>query len=170
MNFDELHLVLQEADDLLKSSALRAVNASLTARNWIVGCYIVEFELRGEDRGKYGDRLLEKLAKRLRQTGLSARSLYLNRKFFLAYPRLGDPLSGYFSMLAAPLPEILQTLSAKSLSPENEEDGILQTVSAKFKEDEISVPAKEVLARLSFSHFPAAMPFSISPPITYFAA
>ena len=117
-----------------------------------MGCYIVEFELRGEDRGKYGEALLEKLAQRLSLDGLSARSLYLFRRFFLSYPTFGEALVGYFELLHAPLPKILQTVSAKFLSTDNEDEAILQTVSAKFKSTEVMVPAKTILMRLSFSH------------------
>jgi len=152
MYFDQLQLILQEADQVLRNNALRSVNASLTARNWIMGCYISEFELRGEDRGKYGEALLEKLAQRLSLDGLSARSLYLYRRFFLSYPNLGEALEGYFMMLQAPLPKILQTVSAKLLGTDNEEETNLQTVSANFSNTEVMVPAKEILARLSFSH------------------
>jgi predicted nuclease of restriction endonuclease-like (RecB) superfamily len=152
MYFDQLQLILQEADHVLRNNALRSVNASLTARNWIMGCYIAEFELRGEDRGKYGEALLEKLAQRLNLNGLSARSLYLYRRFFMSYPNLGEALDGYFRLLQAPLPKILQTVSAKLLLADNEDEAILQTVSAKFKNSEIQMPPQELLTRLSFSH------------------
>jgi hypothetical protein len=55
-------------------------------------------------------------------------------------------------MLHAPLPKILQTVSANFLSTDNEEEANLQTVSAKFKSADVMVPAKEILMRLSFSH------------------
>ena len=33
----------------------KAVNVNLTLRNWLIGAYIHEYELRGADRAKYGD-------------------------------------------------------------------------------------------------------------------
>ena len=35
--------------------ATHAVNVSLTLRNWLIGAYIHEYELRGADRAKYGE-------------------------------------------------------------------------------------------------------------------
>lgn len=36
-----------------------------TLRNWLIGCYIVEYEQKGCDRAKYGDRLLKRLEERV---------------------------------------------------------------------------------------------------------
>ncbi|PIX24285.1 MAG: cytoplasmic protein, partial [Deltaproteobacteria bacterium CG_4_8_14_3_um_filter_43_13] len=52
---DELtfnHLVgsILEIHKHLASQARRALNISLTLRNWMIGLYIAEFELRGVDR------------------------------------------------------------------------------------------------------------------------
>jgi predicted nuclease of restriction endonuclease-like (RecB) superfamily len=70
----------------------------------------------------------------------------------MSYPNLGEALDGYFRLLQAPLPKILQTVSAKLLLADNEDEAILQTVSAKFKNSEIQMPPQELLTRLSFSH------------------
>ena len=42
----------------------------LTARNWAIGYYIVEYEQHGKDRAEYGSHLLAKLAERLDVKGL----------------------------------------------------------------------------------------------------
>lgn len=55
MNFESLVGCINQVQDVLQAQAAHAVNLSLTARNWLVGYYIVEFEQRGEDRAKYGD-------------------------------------------------------------------------------------------------------------------
>ena len=47
---------IKEVDLQLARQASRAVNISLTLRNWLIGLYISEFELRGLDRAGYGDR------------------------------------------------------------------------------------------------------------------
>ena len=52
----------------------KAVNQSLTVRNWLIGLYIVEFEQRGEDRAKYGERLLTDLSASDGVKGLSERT------------------------------------------------------------------------------------------------
>ena len=68
--------------------AKRAVNQSLTARNWAIGFYIVEYEQNGNDRAEYGIKLLEKLAARLSIKGLDRSVLNLCRLFYLRYPQL----------------------------------------------------------------------------------
>jgi type I restriction enzyme, R subunit len=46
----------------LRAQAGRAINVSLTLRNWLIGAYISEYELRGADRASYGENLLSELA------------------------------------------------------------------------------------------------------------
>ena len=41
----------------LQAQAAHAVNLALTARNWLIGYYIVEFEQNGEDRAALRERL-----------------------------------------------------------------------------------------------------------------
>lgn len=54
----------------------------------MIGFYIVEFEQNGEDRAKYGIRLVDTLAEKLNNKGLGNRNLKLFRQFYLAYPEL----------------------------------------------------------------------------------
>ena len=65
---------------MLQAQAAHAVNLALTSRNWLMGCYIVEFEQNGEDRAAYGEQLLKKLEQRLKIKGLNERrsSTHLN--------------------------------------------------------------------------------------------
>ena len=51
--------------DVTSSYAKGAVNQLLTARNWAIGYFIVEYEQRGKERAEYGDNLLENLQKEL---------------------------------------------------------------------------------------------------------
>ena len=77
MNFNNLIQTITTTDQVLQSEAAKAINKALTARNWLIGLYIVEFEQNGEDRAKYGSRLLDKLAEKISRKGLSARNLKL---------------------------------------------------------------------------------------------
>ena len=70
MNFESLVDHISQVQDVLQAQAAHAVNLSLTARNWLVGYYIVEYEQQGEDRAKYGDKLLKSLAQRLNRRRL----------------------------------------------------------------------------------------------------
>ena len=58
MNFDILVRTIAETHSALYQQAVKAVNVNLTLRNWLVGLYIVEFEQNGEDRARYGEKLL----------------------------------------------------------------------------------------------------------------
>ena len=63
MNFESLVGHINQVQNVLQAQAAHAVNLSLTSRNWLVGYYIVEYEQHGEDRAKYGDNLINRLAK-----------------------------------------------------------------------------------------------------------
>ena len=69
---------------MLQAQAAHAVNLALTSRNWLMGCYIVEFEQNGEDRAAYGEQLLKRLEQRLKTKenqlfSVITRLRYLNR-------------------------------------------------------------------------------------------
>jgi hypothetical protein len=73
----------------LGRQASSAVNISLTLRNWLIGCYIAEYELNGSDRANYGDKLLSLLAKSLRHISNShRRQLYRYLRFYRFYPQI----------------------------------------------------------------------------------
>ena len=65
LNFERLVGVIRQVHEELAAQAGRAVNLTLTMRNWLIGAYIAEYELSGADRAGYGDSLLTELAKRL---------------------------------------------------------------------------------------------------------
>jgi len=89
-----LTLTISQIHKTLQSSAFKAINRLLTMRNWLIGYYIVEYEQNGEDRAKYGDKIIEKLAARLEEKeGFSERNLKLYRQFFLLYPQLSEPIN-----------------------------------------------------------------------------
>jgi len=73
-----------------KCEAISAVNTSLLMASWKTGRYIVEFEQGGENRAKYGERLLVNLSKdltRMNGRGFSRSNLTYMRKFYIAFPK-----------------------------------------------------------------------------------
>jgi predicted nuclease of restriction endonuclease-like (RecB) superfamily len=110
MNYQQLLALFKETHQELQQRAARSVDTSLVIRNWLFGWYIVEFEQGGSDRAEYGANLLKKIAAQLKIKGCSERSLALCCKFYLTS-------SG-----------ILQTVSAKSESRQNEFQKIGQTL------------------------------------------
>lgn len=95
MNFNTLINSITTTDRVLQTEAVKAINKALTARNWLIGLYIVEFEQNGEDRAEYGAKLLQKLAERLNSRGLSFRNLKLFRQVYNEYPQLANPIKSY---------------------------------------------------------------------------
>ncbi len=71
LSFEQLVAAIGQVHAELASQASRTVNTSLTLRNWLIGCYISEYELRGADRARYGDKIIELLSERLMQAGVS---------------------------------------------------------------------------------------------------
>ena len=115
MNFNQLISSLQELDSSLKAHASRSANVGLTARNWVEGAYIVEFEQSGEERAKYGEMLMPELAKRLKIPGLNLSNLKSAKAFALAYPQKGQTLSGFSpEEFTHPLSKTSQSLSAEA--------------------------------------------------------
>lgn len=95
MNFDLLTNAILDTHISLKNSAVKAVNTYLTIRNWLIGFYIFEYEQKGEDRARYGARLLQSLSEKLNQDDLSYRNLKLFRQFYSIYPQIGQSVIAY---------------------------------------------------------------------------
>ncbi len=98
---------IQNVHKQLAVQASKAVNVSLTLWNWLIGCYIREYEQNGEDRAQYGARLLDCLAKRLHE-GLdrcyTGRYLGLCRQLFDTYPEIRKSLISEYALPVFPLP------------------------------------------------------------------
>lgn len=60
-SFEELSASILQTHQTAQTAAIRAINQMATLRNWLIGCYIVEYEQKGSDRAKYGERLLKRL-------------------------------------------------------------------------------------------------------------
>ena len=105
--------------DAARESAVRSVNAAMTAAYWLIGRRIVEFEQSGEERAEYGAALIERLAEDLTgrfDRGFSRQNVQNMRLFYLSYPieKIRQTLSG---KLALPPPgQIRQTPSGKSVT------------------------------------------------------
>ena len=113
MNFEALVKHISTIQDTLQAQAAHAVNLALTARNWLMGCYIVEFEQNGEDRAAYGEQLLKKLEQRLNVKGLNERRFREFRRLYLVYPQLKEPVAQYIVSRS----QIRHTLSAEFIEP-----------------------------------------------------
>ena len=151
MNFESLVGCINQVQDVLQAQAAHAINLSLTARNWLVGYYIVEFEQHGEDRAKYGDKLLKNLAKSLNRRGLGERRLYEYRLTYQVYPQLGSVVADY--IVKNGQDEILRLTTAKS---DNNTSLIEKLRSATAisvaPQNEWQTPANALFYKLSATH------------------
>ena len=155
-NFDALAGRIESVTSALQEDAKAVINRSVTARAWLTGYYIVEYEQHGSDRAKYGEGLLKALAKRLDDNGFSLQNLKRFRKFYQVFPEIGLPLAGYLRHIAGKGQSLTVLLNdGRKLLPEK---GQLATVFSE--EDEIVVPKGDSVAlspfhlfnRLSFTH------------------
>ncbi|MBU2759909.1 DUF1016 N-terminal domain-containing protein, partial [Acidithiobacillus sulfurivorans] len=109
-DFDSLVSAIVDIHQQSQAFATKAVNVSLTVRNWLIGHRIVVFEQSGKDRAAYGERLLPALAERLSAAGLKrvdARELRRFRRFYGVYPQIWETVT----------PELLAGLGADALQP-----------------------------------------------------
>lgn len=149
MNFESLVQNINAVHETLQAQAAHAVNLALTARNWLIGYYIVEFEQHGEDRAAYGEKLLKKLESRIIGKGMNERRFRDFRRLYLTYPQLAVPVVSYVASNS----EIRRLLTAES------SDSIRRLATAEFTEETqsadtqaISIPADRLFGRLSSTH------------------
>ena len=110
------------------ATAGRAVNVSLTLRNWLIGWHICEYEQRGSDRAQYGERLLDRLAEALQGKGISrvdARELRRYRRFYTVYPQIRESLSPELRPLLPEDDRQMGNVSKEALTEEGLEDALL---------------------------------------------
>lgn len=58
-SFEHLSKLVLQLHDSAYSASVKAINRFATIRNYVIGFYIVEYEQHGNDRAKYGERLLK---------------------------------------------------------------------------------------------------------------
>jgi len=151
MTFEILAKNIEGIQAALQQQAAHAVNLSLTARNWLMGCYIVEFEQNGEDRAQYGAKLLKRLEERLQTKGLTERRFREFRRLYLVYPQLGKEVLNYVgaqTYAAIALPEEIRRTS----SAESENTAIRRLMSAELAQQTWQVPAEKLFYRIPLSH------------------
>ena len=164
-SFEELVNSIYQTHRVLQENAAKAINYNLTVRNWLIGCYIIEFEQNGEDRAKYGTGLLEEIAKKLKNKGLKGFSISAmknHRSFYLCYPQISQSVIGLLQDIDFQEKMLQKTsISVKSQSvigefgltaALSERLNIRLTASAK-SDDSMNLSSELLLTRLSYTHF-----------------
>ena len=160
VNFDNLVQQIEYTDHALQNNARLVINRHVTAKAWLTGYYIVEYEQHGSDRAQYGERLLQNLSEKLKnKKTFSYRSLKLYKQFYLAY----RPLVDQIEIFAHSLLQNRQTMSAQLLPADIDNITIRQTVSAQLmkhqnSENNISTNPELLFNKLSFSHLSLLLP------------
>lgn len=96
--YNNASVVIEDA----RQTAYNQINESLVRRNWRLGQLIVEEELNGEGRAKYGLDVIKRLAKRLTAKygkGFTKTNLYSFQQFYLMYPEIFHSASGKSNIL-----------------------------------------------------------------------
>ena len=155
MNFESLVNHISAIQNTLQAQAAHSVNLALTSRNWLMGCYIVEFEQHGEDRSTYGEQLLKNLEKRLNTKGLNERRFREFRRLYLIYPQLKEEVLGYVMSN----PEIRWSLTTEFATPIRQmasakyENEIRRTTSAELMDmHKWMIPADKLFNKLTYSN------------------
>ena len=151
ISFEQLAQKIITVDDSMRGVAVKTINQATTLRNWIIGCYIVEYEQNGSDRAKYGDNLLKSLEKRIGQKGLNVTLFQLSRLFYRDYPHIGTLVSANHAtaLNKLPLSEIYATVSHKL--PEIDSFAVNKKNAGKLSE-QFNTPPENLVSALSFSH------------------
>jgi len=148
LDFAALVLAIQRVHEESAAAVSRVVNTTVTLRNWIIGAYIVEYEMRGADRAKYGEKLLDRLSERLTGNHVPScerRRLYVYRQFFQTYPQIVESLSPLLPG-ASWIVRSATALSGNRFGTGGVE--IVRSVTAQ-----LVMPADKLLNALSYTHF-----------------
>lgn len=139
-SFDHLSELVLQLHDSAYSATVKAINRFATIRNYVIGFYIVEYEQHGNDRAKYGDRLLKRLAESVNKRGINETILKNCRRFYFAYTHIKVYLTA-----------ISPTASKKSLGKSPTASDKSSQISPTLSDNFIT-PAAELVSKLSFSH------------------
>lgn len=145
MRFKQLIALIEQTNQGLQKKAISSINQLLVIRNWLIGFYIVEFEQNGDDRAKYGQRLLKTIAEELEKKklkGLSFTNLKLLRLFYLIYPQIGQPVADQLKVQnIQPLAEQLGNQKGQPLADNS------------VQKSDLSLDPQILIQHFSFRHF-----------------
>ena len=150
MTFDSLVGSIENVHDLTSTYAKGAVNQLLTARNWLIGYYIVEYEQNGKERAEYGTNLLTKLAENIEVKGIDRQLLNACRVFYLKYPQICESVNRKLQSIG--WAGTLKALSGNDNDKEQRNLEICDSMNRKFE-----TPPELLISRLSFTHLKAIM-------------
>ncbi|MBO7126922.1 hypothetical protein J6W78_05205 [bacterium] len=135
IDFNQLENSINSLNIVFEENTAKAINRNVTARNWLIGFYIVNYEQNGKDRAKYGERTLQKLAEDLNKKSLSYRNLRLYRQFFLDFRTLKKPIFDYVLNEFEADERLIPTIEPSLVNCAISDCTIGQTASAQSKQE-----------------------------------
>ena len=144
-DFDGLVAHIQQTQDVLQNNARLVINRHVTAKAWLTGYYIVEYEQKGADRAKYGEKLLKCLSGRLGKKKYSVTTLKIYRQFYQVYSHLDKEVAGFL---------LSQSQIGQSVTDQ------FGGVAVSNKIAPLAVKSNLLFNKLSFTHLVAILPIS----------
>jgi len=150
MKFSTLIQNIKSIHNTLQISAAKAINISITLRNWLIGFYIVEFEQNGEDRAKYGEKLLINLESHLEHSGIKGmteRRFREYRQFYNVYPQISSAIKEFL-----PADAIRRLPTAEFIFSRKRQLMTAELDFVEIKKERLRLSAQKILSKLSYSH------------------
>ena len=144
-DFDGLVAHIQQTQDILQNNARLVINRHVTAKAWLTGYYIVEYEQKGADRAKYGEQLLKSLSERLGKKKYSVTTLKIYRQFYQVYSHLDKEVAGFL---------LSQSQIGQSVTDQ------FGGVAVSNKIAPLAVKSNLLFNKLSFTHLVAILPIT----------
>ena len=144
-DFDGLVAHIQQTQDVLQNNARLVINRHVTAKAWLTGYYIVEYEQKGADRAKYGEKFLKSLSERLGKKKYSVTTLKIYRQFYQVYSHLDKEVAGFL---------LSQSQIGQSVTDQ------FGGVAVSNKIAPLAVKSNLLFNKLSFTHLVAILPIT----------
>ena len=163
VNFDNLVQQIEYTDHALQNNARLVINRHVTAKAWLTGYYIVEYEQHGSDRAQYGERLFQNLTKRLGDKKFSVTTLKIYRQFYMTYSQLFAPIAQFLKTNLA----IGQSATDQLQLIDSQTSKKGQSVTDQFvmpmlqeKHNSVLVDSSNLFNKLSFTHLVSLIPIN----------
>lgn len=166
-DFLRLAQSIRVIDQHFKAETAKAVNRNLTARNWLIGCYIFNYEQKGNDRAQYGTRMLQSLAKELNSPSLSYGNLKLYRQFYQEYTQLASPIRNYVKNDVDALRDLPSQIG-QTLLGQSEEEGTTSATEAIGQAAFGQLTPDTIFSRMPYSHLTLLFPIKDSLKRTFY--
>ena len=154
--FERVVGILEQA----RAGVVRAVNSHMVLAYWLIGREIVQEIQGGKGRAEYGQQVLERLAKQLKQKyggGFSIPNLQNFRKFYQAFsrriPQIRYPLGTEFTSPPIPRPRGAESVTPSIQYPVGTKLQAIQEVHPPTGSESLSGFSPQ----LSWSHYRALM-------------